>query len=124
MAIDEASKLLGSGDGEPELDQRDAVEDELALKSRGVAKERVVLLGLAKAHHALDAGPVVPGPVEQHDLPAGWQMRQVPAQVVVALLVRGGLLQGDDPGAARIQVLREPPDRTALARGVATLEDH
>ena len=53
--------------------------------------------GLAEPHDPLDAGPVVPGPVEHDDLAGRRQVRDVPLQIPLALLALGRLLQGDDP---------------------------
>ena len=41
----------------------------------------MVLLVGAEAHDPLDAGPVVPAAVEQHDLPAGREMGDVALEV-------------------------------------------
>jgi hypothetical protein len=49
-----------------------------------------LLLG-AEAHHPLDAGAVVPGAVEQHDLAAGGQVRHVALEVPLGLLALGRL---------------------------------
>jgi hypothetical protein len=84
-----------------------------------------VLVVGAEAHHALDAGAVVPGAVEQHDLARRRQVLHVALEVPLAALELGGLLQRDHARAARVQVLHEALDRAALAGGVAALEqDH
>jgi hypothetical protein len=46
----------------------------------------------------------------------------VPLEIPLGLLAFGRLLQCDDPGAARVEVLHEPLDRAALAGRVAPLE--
>jgi hypothetical protein len=52
-------------------------------------------------------------------------MRHIPLEVPLRAFPLSRLLQGDDAGAARVQVLHEPLDRAALACGVAALEhDH
>ena len=81
-------------------------------------------LGGAEPHDALHAGTVVPGPVEQHDLTGGRQVLDVALEVPLRAFLLGGLLQRDDAGAARVEVLHEPLDGAALARGVAALEHH
>jgi hypothetical protein len=68
FALLEAAALLGAADREPELDQVDAAAHQVALELGRLAHELVVLGIGAKAHHALDAGAVVPAAVEQHDL--------------------------------------------------------
>ena len=47
-----------------------------------------MLLGGAEAHHLLDAGTVVPGPVEQHDLAIGRQVLHVALEVPLAAFRR------------------------------------
>jgi hypothetical protein len=76
------------------------------------------------AHDPLDAGPVVPGPVEQPDLPGGRQVLDVPLEVPLRPLPLRRRGQRDDLRDAGVQVLGDPLDRPALARGVAALEDH
>ena len=51
----------------------------------------------AEAHHPFDAGAVVPGPVEQHDLPGRRQVGDVALEVPLALLGLGRLGQRHDP---------------------------
>ena len=56
--------------GEPVFDQNDAATDEHLLEQGAEAQEFAVLLIGAEADHSLDAGAVVPAPVEEHDLAA------------------------------------------------------
>ena len=49
-------------------------------------------------------------------------MVDVALEVPLGAFAFGGLLQRDDAGAARVEVLHEPLDGAALARGVAALE--
>ena len=60
----------------------------------------------AEAHHLLDAGAVVPGPVEQHDLAGGGQVLDVALEVPLAPLALGRGGQRDDAGDAGVEVLR------------------
>ena len=122
LALLEAAPLLLAAHREPELDQVDAAVHEVALELRRLAHEFVVLLVAAEAHHALDAGAVVPGAVEQHDLAARRQVPDVALEIPLAAFLVGRLLQRHDARAARIQVLHEALDRAALAGGVAALE--
>jgi hypothetical protein len=82
-----------------------------------------VLLGRAEAHDPLDAGPVVPRPVEHHDLAGIRQVLHIPLEVPLGAFLLGRLLQCDDAGAARVEVLHEPLDGAALARRVTALEN-
>jgi hypothetical protein len=51
-------------------------ESTIGFSTGGTAlRKRSTLLG-AEAHHALDAGAVVPAAVEDHDLAAAGQVRQ------------------------------------------------
>ena len=99
--------------------------DQHPLELRRLPHELQVLRPAAEPHHPLDAGPVVPGPVEQHDLAGRRQVRDVALEVPLGRLPLARLLQRHHPGAARVEVLHEPLDGAALAGGVAPLEqDH
>ena len=91
----------------------------------GTSWKNCLDLGLAgEAHHPLDAGAVVPGAVEQHDLAAGRQMRDVALEVPLRPLALGRRRQGDDAADARVEALGDALDGAALARRVAALEQH
>jgi hypothetical protein len=60
---------------------------QVPLELGRLAHEFLVFLGVgAKAHHALDAGAVVPAAVEQHDLAVGGQVLHVALEVPLAAL--------------------------------------
>ena len=102
-----------------------AAPHEHALELGRLAHELEILLLLAESHHPLDTGAVVPGPVEQQDLARGRKVLNVALEVPLSTLDLGRFLQRDHARAARIEVLHEPLDRTALAGGVPSLEqDH
>src|ERR1700716_2271919 len=67
----EAFLLLLLADLQPDLDEPDAAVDDELLDERTELKKALVLLGRAEAHDVFDAGPVVPAPVEDHDLATG-----------------------------------------------------
>jgi hypothetical protein len=69
-AHQEAELLLLVGDREPVLHQRDPRAHQHPLELRHVLEELLDLILAGEAHHPLDAGAVVPGAVEQHDLAA------------------------------------------------------
>src|SRR4029077_8764391 len=75
-------------------------------------------------HDVLDAGAVVPGPVEQHDLPGGGELLDVPLEVPLPALALGRHRQRCNAGDAGVEVLRDALDRAALAGGIAALEEH
>ena len=74
----------------------------------------VVLGGRAVAHHVLDAGAVVPGAVEQHDLAAGRQVLDVALEVPLPPLALRRHREGDDAGTTGVEVLGEALDRPPL----------
>ncbi len=106
------------------LIKHDAVLDQQTFEDRALPKEPVVLRGGAETQHALHAGAVVPAAVEQDDLACGRQLLHVPLEVPLRGLALGGLGQRDVLGDARVRVLHDALDHAALARRVASLEDH
>ena len=89
------------------------------------AQELAVLVLGAKAHDALDAGAVVPGAVEEHDLARGRQPLDVALEVPLGLLALGRLWPvpryAHDAG---VQPLGDALDDAALAGRIAALEDN
>src|SRR6516164_5323246 len=81
-----------------------------------------LLIG-GEAHHALDAGAVVPGAVEQHDLAASRQMRDIALEVPLRALALVGCGKGGDAADPGIEALGDALDHAALAGGVAALEE-
>ena len=63
------------------LMQLDAGAHQHALELRHGAEELLDLVFRAEAHHPLDAGAIVPAAVEQHDLAARRQMRDVALEI-------------------------------------------
>ena len=123
MRAFEPARLLLLADLEPVLQQDDAGFDDRLLDGGRHLKEALRLLLGAEAHHALDAGAVVPAPVEDHDLARGRQMRQIALDVHLRLLALGRRGQRDDAEDARADALGDRLDRAALAGAVAPLED-
>ena len=97
---------------------------EHALQLRALAHEFEIFVGGAEAHHPLDAGAIVPGAIEEHDFPGRRHVRDIALKVPLRALALVRLFERDDARPARIEVLHEPLDRAALARGVAALEQH
>jgi hypothetical protein len=82
------------------------------------------VLGLgAVAHHPLHVGAVVPAAVEQHDLPGGRQVRDVPLEVPLRGLPLGRLGKGHHPDDAGAGALGDGLDDAPLAGRPASLED-
>ena len=122
-ALLEAPLLLGVADREPVLAELDAVAHQHPLElGRGVQELPVLLVG-AEAHHALDAGAVVPGAVEEHDLAGRRQVLDVALEVPLRALALGRRAERDDPREARVQRLHDALDRAALAGRVTAFEE-
>ena len=98
--------------------------DQHPLELRHVVEELLDLRLGGEAHHPLDAGAVVPGAVEQHDLAARRQVRHVALEVPLGALAVGRRRQRHDAGDARVEPLGDALDRAALAGAVAALEQH
>ena len=120
----EAQMLLFVGDREPVLDQDDAGTHQHALEFRHRAEEFLDLVFGAEAHHPLDAGAVVPAAVEQHDLAAGRQMRNVALEIPLRALALVRRRKGRDAADPRIEPLGDALDDAALAGGIAAFENH
>ena len=121
----EAPLLLVVADREPVLDQHDAAADQHALELGAGAQELPVLVVGAEAHHALDAGAVVPGPVEQDHLARGRQVGDVALEVPLRpSRRRSGRGRATIRATRGLSALGDALDRPALAGGVAALEDH
>ena len=88
----------------------DAAVDQRLLQSRGLFHELPILAGGAKSHDVFNDSAVVPGSVEQHDLPRGGKLTEI--------------AKTHHPRPARIQMLGEAFDGAALARRVTAFEDH
>ena len=123
-AHQEALLLLLVGDREPVFEQQDPRPHEHALEVGHIPEERLDLVGRREPHDPLDAGPVVPGAVEQHDFARRRQVRHVALEIPLAPLSLGGRRQGDDPTDPGVEALRDALDGAALPRRVAPLEDH
>ena len=80
----------------------DAVVHEELLERHDLFEEAVDLLVGGEPHHALDAGAVVPGPIEERDLAVGRELLDVALEVPLPALDVGRCLQRD--------VAREPRD--------------
>jgi hypothetical protein len=66
----------------------------------------------------------VPAAVEQHDLAAGRQMRNVTLEIPLRALALVRRRQRRDAADPRIEPLGDALDDAALAGGIATLENH
>src|SRR5262249_51343626 len=114
-ALLEAALLLGVADREPVLAQDDPLAHEHALELGARAQELAVLVVRAEAHHVLDAGAVVPGAIEEHDLPGPGQVAYVALEVPLRALAVRRRPERDDCRSARVERLDDALDRAALA---------
>ena len=117
-------RVCSSGLTSSQYLRRMTPDSTIALSTSGTTLQELLdlLLG-AEAHHALDAGAVVPAAVEDHDLAGGGQVRQVALHVHLALLALGRRGQRDDAEHARAHALGDRLDGAALAGAVAAFED-
>jgi hypothetical protein len=111
------------GDREPVLDHLDAGAHQHLFELGHGAEELFILLVRAEAHHAFDAGAVVPAAVEQHDLAGGGQVCHVALEVPLGAFAVVGRGQRRHAADARVQALRDALDHAALAGSVASFED-
>jgi hypothetical protein len=95
----------------------------MALELRADGEELPVLLRGAEAEHELDAGPVVPAPIEDHDLPGRGEVLEIALDVHLALLPFRGRGQCDDANDAWADTLSDRLDDAALAGRIAAFED-
>src|SRR5271166_4541375 len=124
LARGEAASLRLAGDREPVFEQADAGAHQHPLDLGALAHEFEIFVGLAEAHDALDAGAIVPGAIEEHDLAGGGQMPDVALEIPLRALALVRLLQRHDARAARVEMLHEALDGAALAGGVTPLEQN
>ena len=115
--------LLVVGDREPVFDQDDPRTHDQTLEIRRRLEEVLVFLVGAEAHHPFDAGAIVPAAVEEHDLAAGRQVRDIALEVPLGALTLGRRRQRHGAADARIETLGDPFDGPPLARRVPSLED-
>src|SRR4030095_3722677 len=73
----ESPSLFLLTDLQPVLEQDDARVHDRSFEIRGHGEEGLDLLLAGKSHDFLDAGTVVPAAIEDHDLAACWQMRNI-----------------------------------------------
>ena len=107
---------------QPVLEKDDAAVDDVLLDVGATLEEPPILLLAAEAHHAFDAGAVVPTAVEDHDLAGGREMLHVPLHVHLGLFPIRRRGQRDNAKHARADALGDGADGPALARAVAAFE--
>src|SRR5262245_57441386 len=120
----EAALLLLIAHLQPVFDEQDALVDDVQLKLGADLKEATVFLLGAEAHHVLDAGPVVPAAVEDHDLARRREVGDVALHVQLRLLAVGRRRQRHHAEHAGADPLGDGFDRATLPGRVAPFENH
>jgi len=87
--------------------------------------KEILVFGVgAESHDPLDAGAVVPTAVEEDDLAARLEVRDVAREAPLAALALARRGKRHDAADPRIEALRDPLDGAALARRVPPLEQN
>ena len=110
-------------DLEPVLQQDDALADQEGLEGGAVPEKLPVLFSSAETHHVLDAGAVIPAPVEDDDFTSGGQLFNVALSMELGPLPFGRRGEGDHAKDARADALHDALDHAAFAGGVASFEN-
>src|SRR5262249_11494555 len=123
-ALDETLLLLLVVHREPVLEEVDARAHQHLLEERTRSQELVVFLLGAEPHDALDAGAVVPAAIEEDDLAARRQVRDIALEIPLPALLLGRRAERHDAADAGIEALGDALDDAALAGRIAALEEH
>ena len=86
----------------PHHEQAIEMSDMALDPTMGASEEILDLAFLAEAHHPLDAGAIVPAPVEQHDFAGCRKVRHIALEVPLGALALGRCREGDGPADAGI----------------------
>lgn len=117
--------ILGSHfDGEPELDEHDAIVRQHFLHIVHLLHELIVLGPGAEAHCGFHYGPVVPAPVKEDHLASIGQALEVPLEVPLPPLPFCRFAEGYRAVVARVQELRKTENGTALPGCVPPFENN
>ena len=119
----EAKLLFLVRNREPIFHHLDAGTDQHFLEFRHGAKKLLVFVIAAKAHHPLDAGPIIPTAVKEHDLAGRRQVGDVALEIPLGFFAVGGRRQSGHAANPGIQVLGDPLDDAALAGGIPAFAD-
>ena len=122
-AGEEAPLLLVLVDVEPEFHEQGPVGGQLCLEFADFRVGSAPCRHRREAFDALHQDPAVPAPVEDRDASVLRETAPEAPEVVVPALLVGRRRDAVDPVAARVQRRDGPPDGSALAAGVPSLED-
>ena len=87
-----------------------------------LAHKQQIFLRVAEAHHALDAGAVVPRTVEKHHFARSGQVLDIALEIPLSAFGFGRFFQCHHACAARIQMLHIALNRAALACRIASFK--
>src|SRR5258708_11139551 len=123
-AFDKAQFLFFVVDRKPVLDQIDARTHQHLLEKRACAQKLAIFSLCTEAHHTFDPRTVVPAAIEQHDLPGGREVLNVPLEIPLSAFALSWGAKRDDAADPRVQRLGNALNGPAFAGGVAALEEH
>src|SRR6516162_8367032 len=106
----------------PVLYEDDARANQHFFEEGARSQELLIFLLCAKAHDALNAGAVVPAPVEQNDLTGRGQFRHISLEIPLPALPLGRS-GGRRRGTRGVQRICNALDDATLARCIPPLED-
>src|SRR6516225_4093602 len=108
----------------PILYEDDARTNQHFFEEGARSQELLIFLLRAEAHDALNAGAVVPAPVEQDDLTGRGQFRHISLEIPLPALPLGRSGEGDDAADAGIQRICNALDDPTLARCIPPFENN
>src|SRR6516165_5949570 len=123
LAIAQSRLLLFPADVQVVFHDLNARADEHVFEGKDLTKKAFVFLVGAKPHDVLDAGPVVPTPVEHDHFLRRWKMRHVSLEVPGRAIMIRRLAESDNAGLAWAQMLNDALDRAVLSAGIPTLKN-
>src|SRR6516162_3635938 len=107
----------------PILYEDDARANQHFFEEGARSQELLIFLLCAEAHDALNAGAVVPAPVEENDLTGRGQFRHISLKIPLPALPLGRSGEGDDAADAGVQRICNALDDATLARCIPPLEE-
>src|SRR5580704_14523164 len=107
----------------PVLYEDDARANQHFFEEGARSQELLIFILSAEAHDMLNAGAVVPAPVEQNDLTGRGQLGHIPLEIPLPPLPLGRRGEGDDAADAGVQRICNTPDDATLACCIPPLED-
>ena len=123
-ALRQAAALFGERYGEPILDKKDAGARNHGLEIRHGLEKLLIFDVRTEAHNPLNACPVVPAAVEENDLAACGEMRDISLKIPLPPFPLGGRAQGDDTILPRVHSMGDALYHAAFSCGIAPLENH